>query len=124
MPLARRYSLEELRAAANEATAIQGRPIMIEYLMLRGVNDQPEDLEALLGWIDGLPVHINLIPYNPIDTAGWLEGTGPEERSRFARALREKGVKATLRYSLGADIAAACGQLAGRESVSTAKGCT
>ena len=114
IPLARRYPLADIRAAAQEATVIQGQPLMIEYLLLEGVNDAPADLAALLAFVDGMPVHVNLIPYNPIADAPDLRPTGDEQRRAFAAALRAAGVPVTVRYSLGADIAAACGQLVRR----------
>jgi 23S rRNA (adenine2503-C2)-methyltransferase len=61
-------------------------------------------------------VHVNLIPYNPIQTAPSLRTTERPERDSFAAVLREAGFITTIRYSLGADIAAACGQLVQREN--------
>jgi 23S rRNA (adenine2503-C2)-methyltransferase len=114
IPLARRYPLDVLREAMTEVTSIQQRPLMIEYLMLEGLNDTAEDLHELAAYLQGLPVHINLIPYNPIDAAPGLRGTPAARRQEFAAALTAAGFVVTIRYSLGADIAAACGQLAGR----------
>ncbi len=110
MPMAERHSLADLRAALDEVTGLQGQEAMIEYLLLAGVNDQPEDLVALRDYLAGLKVHLNLIPYNA--TGGDLVGTEKAARERFAAGLRAAGFKVTLRYSLGSDIAAACGQLA------------
>jgi 23S rRNA (adenine2503-C2)-methyltransferase len=117
IPLARRYPLDVLRAAAEEVTAIQRRPLMIEYLLLEGFNDTDRDLEELTTYLSGLPVHINLIPYNTIEAAPGLIGTAPARRRAFADALIVAGFVVTVRYSLGADVAAACGQLARRETV-------
>jgi 23S rRNA (adenine2503-C2)-methyltransferase len=64
--------------------------------------------------LDSLPVHVNLIPYNPIAEAPQLRATPAARRQQFAAALRAAGFTVTLRYSLGADVAAACGQLARR----------
>jgi 23S rRNA (adenine2503-C2)-methyltransferase len=114
MPLARRYPLERLRAAMDRVTALQRRPLLIEYLLLDGVNDADEDATALIGYLGGLAVHVNLIPYNPIAEAPQLRATPAPRRQRFAAALRSAGFTVTLRHSLGADIAAACGQLARR----------
>jgi 23S rRNA (adenine2503-C2)-methyltransferase len=80
--------------------------------MLDQLNDQPEDLAALVSWLEGLNVHVNLIPYNPISTNDPLNTTAEPKRKAFAKALRDQGFKTTLRYSLGQDITAACGQLA------------
>jgi 23S rRNA (adenine2503-C2)-methyltransferase len=114
IPLARRYPLDVLRAAIVETTALQSRPMMVEYLLLDGANDADADLDALMNYLRGLPVHINLIPYNPIDAAPTLAATPPQRRRQFAAALTAAGFRVTIRYSLGADIAAACGQLVQR----------
>jgi 23S rRNA (adenine2503-C2)-methyltransferase len=84
---------------------------MIEYLMLAGVNDSTEDAKELCCWLQGLDVHVNLIPYNAIDAAPQWRTTEQPERDAFAAILRLAGFTTTIRYSLGADIAAACGQL-------------
>src|SRR5439155_14852897 len=69
MPLARRYPLGALRGALEHITAAPGRKVMIEVLLLDGINDTDNDVAALGAYLRGLPVHINLIPYNPIREA-------------------------------------------------------
>ena len=64
-------------------------------------------------------VHVNLIPYNPIADAPHLVGSPPERREAFSNLLKTAGFKVTTRYSLGADIAAACGQLVRQEHRAT-----
>ena len=64
---------------------------------------------------------MNLIPYNPIDSQPQLHSTQRPERDAFAAILRAAGLTATIRYSLGADIAAACGQLVQRENRQVAR---
>ena len=108
MPLARRYPLERLRETLTRIG--RNGPVMIEYLMIEGINDSEADLEALEEYLRGLSVHVNIIPFNEF-TGSNLRGSAKPERERFARRLKEAGFKTTLRYSLGADIAAACGQL-------------
>jgi 23S rRNA (adenine2503-C2)-methyltransferase len=112
VPIARRHGLAELRAALAEVAATGGHEVMIEYLLLAGINDGPADLEALVAYLRGIPVHINLIPYNAITGAWHLVGTDSQRRAEFSQALKAAGFAVTTRYSLGADIAAACGQLA------------
>jgi len=116
IPLAAKYSLDELRAAVEQVNRIQGNSVMIEYLMLAGVNDSAEAASELAAWMDGLDVHVNLIPYNAIDSAPQWRTTEQSERDAFARILRDAGFTTTIRYSLGADIAAACGQLVQQEN--------
>jgi 23S rRNA (adenine2503-C2)-methyltransferase len=117
IPLARRYPLDILRSAMEEVTALRQQPLMVEYLLLEDLNDSDDDIQALTAYLRDLPVHINLIPYNPIADAPDLRGTPPARRRAFAEALTSAGFVVTTRYSLGSDIAAACGQLVRRENV-------
>lgn len=116
IPLAAKYPLEELRAAVAAVNKIQQNTVMIEYLMLAGVNDSAEDARELADWLSGLDVHVNLIPYNPIESAPHLHTTERTERDAFAELLRAAGFATTIRYSLGADVSAACGQLVQKEN--------
>jgi 23S rRNA (adenine2503-C2)-methyltransferase len=116
IPLAKKYPLDELRRALAEVNRVQGSTVMIEYLMLAGVNDSADDASELLAWLDRLNVHVNLIPYNPIDDAPQLSATARGQCETFAGILKQAGQKTTLRYSLGNDIAAACGQLVKKEN--------
>lgn len=110
IPLAHRTSLDDLREVL-EILVADGRPVMIEYLMLNQFNDSLEDAKRLARYLAGLNVHINLIPFNPIEDSPWT--TSPKEsRDRFAMLLRGQGFVTTIRYSQGQDIRAACGQLA------------
>jgi 23S rRNA (adenine2503-C2)-methyltransferase len=108
MPQAKRYPLDVLRHSLSKAAA-NGK-IMIEYLMLKGINDGDTDFAALVEYLSGLPVHINLIPFNEYPGSN-LAGTPRSERESFAARLKRAGFETTLRYSMGTDIAAACGQL-------------
>jgi 23S rRNA (adenine2503-C2)-methyltransferase len=123
IPLAARYKLDELRRALVDLNRIQppNTPVMIEYLMLAGRNDSPDDARALVDWLAGLRVHVNLIPYNPIDDAPHLSGSDRTTREAFAAILKAAGLDTTIRYSLGADVAAACGQLVRQENREVAR---
>ncbi len=121
IPLAARYSLADLRAAVAKVNQIQNSSVMIEYLMLAGVNDSTADAHELADWLQGLDVHVNLIPYNAIDSAPQWQTTPQPERDAFAKILRDAGFVTTIRYSLGADIAAACGQLVQQENRNVAR---
>lgn len=116
IPLAIKFPLDELRRAVAVVNSIQQNTLMIEYLMLAGVNDSLADAREFANWLQGLNVHVNLIPYNPIATAPQLRSTERPERDAFAAVLRQAGFITTIRYSLGADIAAACGQLVQSEN--------
>jgi 23S rRNA (adenine2503-C2)-methyltransferase len=121
IPLAAKYQLDDLRIAIAKVNEIQQNTLMIEYLMLAGVNDSAADAHELAAWINGLNVHVNLIPYNPIAATPHLRTTERPERDAFAAILRAAGFITTIRYSLGADIAAACGQLVQGENREIAK---
>ncbi|HEY2386803.1 MAG TPA: 23S rRNA (adenine(2503)-C(2))-methyltransferase RlmN [Candidatus Binatia bacterium] len=112
MPHARTPSLAELRASVRTLEALRRRPLMVEYLLLDGVNDGADDAAALAAWCRGLAVHLNVIPYNPIDAAPALRPSPPGRQRAFVETLRAAGFTVTTRFSLGRDIAAACGQLA------------
>lgn len=117
MPLTRRWPLPELRAAIRELNGIRDTPVMIEYLMLDGLTDTPADEAALVEWLTGLQVHVNLIPYNPVSGQSppgplTLRGSSEARIAAFLAGVKRAGFKATLRRSLGSDIHAACGQLA------------
>jgi 23S rRNA (adenine2503-C2)-methyltransferase len=116
IPLARKYPLDQLRSTIAELNRAFGITVMIEYLMLAGVNDSPADAQELIAWLGGLSVHVNLIPFNAIEDAPNLTASGPAEIAAFASALKAAGLKTTTRHSLGNDIAAACGQLVRREN--------
>ena len=108
MPIAKFQTLEKISSAFPSLGKL-----MVEYLMLKGINDGPEDLAALIKYLDGTNAHINLIQFNAHPGAKYQPVT-TEARKAFGDALKNAGFKVTLRYSLGEDIAAACGQLAGK----------
>ncbi len=116
IPLAKKYPLDQLRETLVELNRLQRSTVMIEYLLLAGVNDSTDDARELIAWLDGLRVHVNLIPYNAINEAPQLVGSDRTARLAFARQIRDAGFQTTLRYSLGQDIAAACGQLVRQEN--------
>lgn len=120
MPIAKRYPLPELRQTLKQVNALQDRPVMLEYLMLDGVNDTDADATALIEWTESLDVHLNLIPFNPVDGAE-LRGSPKERCSAFSDVLKAAGRTTTLRHSLGRDIEAACGQLVKRENLARAR---
>lgn len=108
IPVARKYPLSALKKAIEVIG--QQKTVMIEYLLLAGINDGQEDLDALMDYLAGLPVHINLIPFNT-HAGSSFKGSSQSHRAWFADELKARGFKVTLRYSLGGDIDAACGQL-------------
>jgi 23S rRNA (adenine2503-C2)-methyltransferase len=121
VPWSRRYSWDETHAALRyiarkPKTHRQQGPVMIEHIMIAGVNDSDVDADALIEYLDGLYVMINLIPYNANDFVHGWQPTSRERRSEFAMRLRKAGFFTTIRYSMGSDVQAACGQLVQKSS--------
>ncbi|HHV94583.1 MAG TPA: 23S rRNA (adenine(2503)-C(2))-methyltransferase RlmN [Firmicutes bacterium] len=113
MPIARIYNLEELLDALHEYAARTGRRITIEYALMDGFNDSPEDAHRLTEILRGLLCHVNLIPVNPIP-GGFQKKPRDSQVARFESWLRRGGLVVSIRKERGADIEAACGQLRGR----------
>jgi 23S rRNA (adenine2503-C2)-methyltransferase len=109
MPVNDRYPLAEVLAACQRHRARRRRRVFVEYVMLAGVNDQPEHARELAALLDSSAYKVNLIPYNP---TGAYEGSAPEQIERFRAILAEHRLVATVRLTRGRDIEAACGQLA------------
>jgi len=109
MPGISGISLPQLRAALV-AYAATGRRPTLEYSLVSGVNDSSDELRALIAFCQGLLVHVNLIPINPVEGTGY--GRSSRERvAEFEHALRASGTEASVRAERGLDIDAACGQL-------------
>ena len=114
MPINRRFPLETLIAAAEHYIRSGGRMLTLEYILIRGVNDSLDDADGLAAIARRLRAKINLIAYSPVEGGPGFETPPEAEMARFKRWLEERKAGVTVRLSKGADIAAACGQLAGR----------
>ncbi|MFN8389253.1 MAG: 23S rRNA (adenine(2503)-C(2))-methyltransferase RlmN [Bdellovibrionota bacterium] len=115
IPINRKWPLAELLKTLREYPLRNRKRITMEYVMLRGVNDTDADLERLPTLVRGIPVKINLIPYNENTGLGYY----PPDRDTIAKwqdTLLSNGLNATIRWSKGQDISAACGQLATESS--------
>jgi len=113
MPINRRFSLEEVVRAAEEYVRSGGRMVTLEYIVLRGLNDSLDDADGLAAIARRLRAKVNLIAYSPVEGLDFETPTEAEV-ARFKRRLEERKVGTTVRLSKGSDIAAACGQLAGK----------
>ncbi|HSK50769.1 MAG TPA: 23S rRNA (adenine(2503)-C(2))-methyltransferase RlmN [Solirubrobacterales bacterium] len=109
MPVNDRYPLAAVLAACQRYISRRRRKVFVEYVMLDGVNDQPEHARELAALLDRRVYKVNLIPYNP---TGSYDGSSPERIERFRAILAEHRLTATVRLTRGRDIDAACGQLA------------
>ncbi len=110
VPLNRRYPVGNLIGACRRYVARTGRRVTFEYALIKDVNDSDETARELATLLKGLLCHVNVIPLNPTPAAPFERPT-PERIERFAEVIRQHGIPATVRYSRGVDIAAACGQL-------------
>ena len=111
MPNVAKQPLVNLKKALADYQSKKRQPITLEYIMLKGINDGDEDLEALVKFSRGLQCKINLIAYNTIPWAHY-EAADSGRIHEFKRRLEKKGLTVVQRYKKGDDIAAACGQLA------------
>lgn len=110
VPINRKYPLDQLRRCLDQYPLSAQRHITLEYVMLEGVNDQPEHLQALIEFTNPERERVNLIQFNPYPGSPY-SGSSKESMNQFSQHLISKGIRATLRRSRGQDIMAACGQL-------------
>lgn len=110
MPINRRHPLKELAAACDYYVARKGKMITLEYILIAGVNADPDQVPPLGRLARRLHAKVNLIPYNTVEGLPWQRPTEAACRD-FATALEALGVTTTLRLEKGHDIDAACGQL-------------
>lgn len=113
MPVNQRFPLAELKAALLAYPLKPTRRITLEYVLLAGVNDQPEHARELAKWVHGLKCKVNLIAFNPHPESKF-ERPDDVAIERFQKILLDKHITALLRASRGSDISAACGQLAAK----------
>jgi 23S rRNA (adenine2503-C2)-methyltransferase len=114
IPTAHAHALDDIVASLHDWQAAGGRRVTVEYTMLDGVNDAPAQAAALARLLDGLTVHVNLIPFNPWPGSGFA-ATPREGVRTFQDVLVRAGVSTSVRFSRGRDTGGACGQLALRE---------
>jgi 23S rRNA (adenine2503-C2)-methyltransferase len=111
MPVNDRYPLADVVAECRRYVSLRRRRVFVEYVMLAGVNDGPDQAAKLAALLDPQAFKVNLIPYNP---TGAFDGSSRQAIAAFKAALGRAGLPATVRLTRGRDIDAACGQLAAR----------
>ena len=109
MPIAYKYTLKETAEAIKEYAKQTKRRVVIEYCLIKGVNDSFEDCKRLYEMFKNVLCHFNIICLNPKDDK--LKATTKKEAYAFVQKLESLGLSASLRRSQGADIGGACGQL-------------
>jgi 23S rRNA (adenine2503-C2)-methyltransferase len=109
MPVNERYPIAEILAECRRHVETTRRRVFVEYVMLAGVNDSPEQGRALAELLGRDHFKVNLIPYNP---TGLYDGSSRDRIAAFRHELERARVPVTVRLTRGRDIEAACGQLA------------
>lgn len=112
VPLNRKYPLEILRGAVQEYLSRTNRRVTFEIVLLKDVNDGPENAHNLVGFCEGLLCHVNILRFNAFPGTAF-KPAGEESEREFRKILKKAGIPVTVRRSRGGEILAACGQLAG-----------
>jgi 23S rRNA (adenine2503-C2)-methyltransferase len=121
VPINRKYGIEELLNVCRRFPLKRRERITFEYVMLKGVNDSPEDARRLVRLMTGIKAKVNLLPLN--EAAGIpFERPSDAAVNRFAKILAERGLTVSVRKSRGRDIRAACGQLITESAAAAAPG--
>lgn len=110
MPVANKYSIDEIMKACRYYVEKTGRRITFEYSLVKDVNDTDECAMQLVHLVKGIKCHVNLIPVNPIKERDYKQ-TAQAGVNHFRSRLEKCGVNATVRREMGRDIDGACGQL-------------
>ncbi len=110
MPINKRWPLASVIEFLKGRPAATSRSVMLQYTMIKGVNDSVDEARRLVELARGLDAKINLIPLNEV-SASRLKAPPSETIQAFRDVLHTAGLRTMVRYSKGQDIAAACGQL-------------
>ena len=113
MPIENKYDIELLRDAIKQYNQATKDRVTIEYILIGGFNDSLECARELINYLKDLKCNINLIPYNPVKGDKFRK-PNKNDMLKFKYLLEQSGKKVTIRLERGADIDAACGQLAGK----------
>jgi len=111
VPVNRKYPLKELMKVCKQYFRATGRVITFEYTIIKGENDSLQDADKLAALAKEVHAKVNIIRCNAFPALGYEPCTGAQAL-KFKKRVLAKGVVATIRRSKGADIMAACGQLA------------
>ena len=110
MPINKKYPMDELREAIKYYIEKTNRRVTLEYILLKGVNDDIKYARQLAHYLRGLNVYVNLIPYNAVDEHGYQQSLKKDMQIFKDELLRLK-INTTQRKEHGRDIDGACGQL-------------
>lgn len=110
MPIANKYSIDEIIKACKDYFEKTKRKIYFEYTLVQDINDSDEDVKRLAQMLKGMTCHVNVIPLNDVKERS-LKKTTRLMAYQFVEKLKKTGVSATVRRTMGEDIGGACGQL-------------
>lgn len=117
MRINRSFPIEKLMEAVDEYIAKTNRRVTFEYIMLNGINDQPEHAQELADLLKDKKklTYVNLIPYNPVSEHDQYSRSPKETVLKFYDVLKKNGINCVIRQEHGTDIDAACGQLRSKQ---------
>ncbi|MBR5259337.1 MAG: 23S rRNA (adenine(2503)-C(2))-methyltransferase RlmN [Eggerthellaceae bacterium] len=115
MPRVSNQPLRQLKKVLGDYIRKTNRRVTFEYLLIKDINDQEEDLSALVSFCKNILCHVNLLPMNSIDGSD-LQPSNQETCNHWLSVLEKNGIEATMRKSRGSDIAGACGQLKNKQA--------
>ena len=110
MPITQRYGLEAIHDCLRRWPYRSHEKILLEYVLLRGLNDSEADAHRLAAFAKDLPHNINIIPYNPTPHLEF-EAPSCEQIQKFIKIMQDEGCLVTLREARGVNVGGACGQL-------------
>ena len=112
MPINKKWNIEKIITSVKKYKFFDSRPIMFEYVLLKGLNDSKEDAIRLAKILKGIKCKVNLIPFNEIK--GYYKRPDKDQINYFSQTLNDSNphLRVLIRWSKGEDINAACGQLA------------
>lgn len=110
MPIANKYTIEEILDSCRYFFRETGRRLTFEYSLVAGVNDSEDEARHLGNLLNGINCHVNLIPVNPIKERNFRQSI-KKDVEKFKNVLEKYGINVTIRREMGRDIQGACGQL-------------
>jgi 23S rRNA (adenine2503-C2)-methyltransferase len=110
MPINKKYPIAKLLEAVRAYQLKTKERVTFEYVLIKSLNDSPEQAALLVKLLRRIKCNVNLIEYNP-HPACEFKGSGRASISRFAEIIEQAGIETTIRFRKGRDIYAACGQL-------------
>lgn len=114
MPVNNAYPLQDLMKTIKEYIQKTNRRVTMEYILLKGVNDQKKHVQELANLLRGMNVYVNLIPYNETNHIEFQK-SDKETIDAFYKELQKEKIQVTVRREFGSSISAACGQLRSKE---------